>query len=109
MSQALMTVVAFVGLIAMLPMGVKWLAQRRAGAGTPAELLNSKLISVLAVGQQQRVITVEVGPAHARTWLVLGVTAQSITPLHTLTPEGVAARAPQATVPAAREVLHAAA
>jgi flagellar protein FliO/FliZ len=30
------------------------------------------------------VVTVEVGPEGARTWLVLGVTGQSITCLHTL-------------------------
>jgi flagellar protein FliO/FliZ len=38
----------------------------------------------MAVGPQQRVLTVEVGPENARTWLVLGVTGQTITCLHTL-------------------------
>lgn len=44
----------------------------------------SKIISAMAVGPQQRVLTVEVGPEYARTWLVLGVTGQTITCLHTL-------------------------
>ncbi|WP_208507883.1 flagellar biosynthetic protein FliO, partial [Variovorax paradoxus] len=44
----------------------------------------SRLLSAVAVGPQQRVVTVEVGPEGARTWLVLGVTGQSITCLHTL-------------------------
>jgi flagellar protein FliO/FliZ len=85
MNQALITVIVFVVLLAMLPMAVKRIAQRRLG-GAGAELSASKLISVLAVGPQQRVVTVEVGPAGARTWLVLGVTQQSITTLHTLVP-----------------------
>jgi flagellar protein FliO/FliZ len=83
MNQALISVVVFVGLLAMVPLAVKWLAQRRQlTSGTP--LATSKLVSVLAVGPQQRVVTVEVGPPEARVWLVLGVTAQSINTLHTL-------------------------
>jgi len=38
----------------------------------------------VAVGPQQRVVTVEVGPEGARTWLVLGVTAQQVSCLHVL-------------------------
>ena len=41
----------------------------------------------VAVGPQQRVVTVEVGPPDARIWLVLGVTAQSICTLHTMSPQ----------------------
>jgi flagellar protein FliO/FliZ len=83
MNQALISVVVFVLLLAMVPVAVKWVAQRRQlNAGTP--LATSKLVSVLAVGPQQRVVTVEVGPPEARVWLVLGVTTQSINTLHTL-------------------------
>jgi len=35
------------------------------------------------------VVTVEIGPEGSRTWLVLGVTSQSITCLHTM-PVGLA-------------------
>ena len=41
-----------------------------------------QLVSALALGPQQRVMTVEVGPAEARVQLVLGVTAQHITCLY---------------------------
>ena len=95
MSQAIFTVLAFVALLALLPLGVKWFMQRRLGPAG-ADLASSRLISVLAVGPQQRVVTVEVGPAGARTWLVLGVTPQSITTLHTLSP-GSTATLPVAT------------
>lgn len=39
-----------------------------------------KVVSSCPVGQRERVVIVEVD----KTWLVLGVTAQQITPLHTL-------------------------
>jgi flagellar protein FliO/FliZ len=43
---------------------------------------HSKIVSAVAVGPHQRVVTVEVGPEGARTLLVLGVTAQTISCLH---------------------------
>ena len=49
------------------------------------------LVSALALGPQQRVVTVEVGPQNARVWLVLGVTQQSIQCLHTMAADGAAA------------------
>jgi flagellar protein FliO/FliZ len=57
------------------------------------------VLSAVAVGPQQRVVTVEVGPEHARTWLVLGVTAQQVSCLHVL-PVGV----PDAVPPSAAKV-----
>jgi flagellar protein FliO/FliZ len=66
----------------MIPFGLKWL-QRRMGVGVTGAAMSSKIISALAVGPHQRVVTVEVGPENARVWLTLGVTAQSITCLHT--------------------------
>ncbi len=82
MGQTLLVVVLFVGVLAMLPMAIKWI-QRRANGGFPAAGNASRLVSVLPLGPQQRIVTVEVGPEGARKWLVLGVTGQSITCLHT--------------------------
>ena len=48
------------------------------------------------VGQRERVVVVEVD----NTWLVLGVTAQHITPLHTLSAPPAAPDAASATPPA---------
>lgn len=83
MTQTLGFVAVFVFLLALLPMGVKWLKQRAlgsvAGASSPA-----KIVSVLAVGPHQRVVTVEEGPDHARVRLTLGVTAQTITLLRSV-------------------------
>lgn len=55
---------------------------RRLGFAPQAR--NNKLLNVKAscqVGQRERVVIVEVD----NTWLVLGVTAQQVTQLHTLT------------------------
>lgn len=83
MTQTLVVVVLFVGAMAMLPWMVRRLQQHRV-AGGPSGVIASRVLSAVAVGPQQRVVTVEVGPEHARTFLVLGVTAHQINCLHVL-------------------------
>ena len=83
MTQALVPVALFLVLLALLPLGVRWWQRRSQGAAGGTSTA-AKIVSAVAVGPQQRVVTVEVGPEGARTWLVLGVTAQSITCLHTV-------------------------
>ncbi|MBU1360252.1 MAG: flagellar biosynthetic protein FliO [Gammaproteobacteria bacterium] len=85
MIQSLVTVVLFIGLMLCIPFMLRKLQQRRGGMlGAATQGTSSRLVSAVAVGPQQRVVTVEVGPESARTWLVLGVTGQSITCLHAL-------------------------
>ena len=83
MSQALTAVVLFVGAVAMLPWLVRYLQQRRvvaqAGLGMAARVL-----SAVAVGPHQRVVTVQVQHEGAQAVLVLGVTAQQVQCLHVL-------------------------
>lgn len=81
MTQTLLSVAVFVVLLAMLPWGVRWL-QRNVGTARLAQSSSSRVVSAVAVGPHQRVVTVEVGPEGARVWLVLGVTAQTVTCLH---------------------------
>jgi flagellar protein FliO/FliZ len=100
LSQTLLLVVLFVILMAMLPLGIKWM-QRRTGGINAVAGANLKVISAVAVGPQQRVVTVEVGPEGARTWLVLGVTAHNISCLFTQPASGTEA----GTVPVAARVL----
>lgn len=81
MTQSFVSVVFFIVLLACLPMAVKWVKQRAkeaegVGGG------HSKIISAVAVGPHQRVVTVEVGPEGARVWLTLGVTPQAVSCLH---------------------------
>ena len=81
MTQTLISVGLFVVLLALVPVGIKWV-QRRATGGGSSVAAAARVISAVAVGPHQRVVTVEVGPEGARTWLTLGVTAQTITCLH---------------------------
>lgn len=83
MTQTLITVAVFVVLLALVPVALKWV-QRRAAGGASSVACASRVISAVAVGPHQRVVTVEVGPEGARTWLTLGVTAQAISCLHSV-------------------------
>ena len=68
------------GGILLLILCVAWLVRR---LGFAPQARNNKLLNVRAscqVGQRERVVIVEVD----NTWLVLGVTAQNVTQLHTL-------------------------
>lgn len=98
MTRTLLVVVLFVAAMACLPWLVRRLQQRHV-AGGPGAGVASKVLSAVAVGPQQRVVTVEVGPEHARAWLVLGVTPQQIHCLHVLPAAGpVAGTSPAASV-----------
>ena len=83
MTQTLVIVVLFVVAMAALPWLVRRVQLRHAAGGATGGAA-SRVLSALAVGPQQRVVTVEVGPEGARACLVLGVTAQSITCLHVM-------------------------
>lgn len=83
MTQTLLVVVLFMGVMALLPWAVRRLQQRQS-AGSLMAAGASRVVSAVAIGPQQRVVTVEVGPENARTWLVLGVTAQQVSCLHVL-------------------------
>ena len=87
MSQTLWVVVLSAAAVASLPWLGRRIPQRQAGGGLPAGA-TARVLSAVAVGPQQRVVTVEVGPEHARIQLVLGVTAQHIQCLHVLQDSG---------------------
>ena len=87
MAQSLILVFLFLGLLACMPMAINRL-KKRYGLTQLGPTHESRVVSVLAVGPQQKVVTVEVGPPEAKVWLVLGVTAQSVNHLHTMPPGG---------------------
>ncbi len=82
MTQSLLWLAGFVLLLALVPMGIKWV-QSRVGNSAMMAGAGSRVLSAVAVGPQQRVVSVEVGPGDARICLVLGVTQQSISCLYT--------------------------
>jgi len=83
MTQSLILIGLFLCLLVSLPFLIERIKKHYGLAinvtGGPA-----RLVSALALGPQQKVVTVEVGPPNARVWLVLGVTQQSIQCLHTM-------------------------
>ncbi|MFT3813832.1 MAG: flagellar biosynthetic protein FliO [Acidovorax sp.] len=95
MTQTLVVAVLFVGALACLPWLLRRLRQRTGGAGGVGSA--SRVLSQVAVGPQQRVVTVEVNVDGQRTVLVLGVTAQQVSCLHVM-PGAVPA--PQSSVAA---------
>jgi flagellar protein FliO/FliZ len=82
MSLQYLPVVFFLLALASVPFLLRWLKSRVPQSGVLSGAQN-KLISVIAVGPHQRVVTVEVGPAHERVWLTLGVSSAGIQCLHT--------------------------
>jgi flagellar protein FliO/FliZ len=90
MPSAGLTVVWFLGVIALIPITL-WLLKRSglATGGVAGAQALIKPVNQLNIGPGQRLVTVEVGSGDERTWLVLGVTAQQITALHTLTPQSL--------------------
>lgn len=95
MTQTMLLVVLFVAALAALPWLIRRLQRQRAGLQVGAGA-GSRVLSAVAVGPQQRVVTVEVGPSQQRTLLVLGVTVQQISCLHVL--PAVAPQAPSFSV-----------
>ncbi|WP_037473316.1 FliO/MopB family protein [Simplicispira psychrophila] len=88
MTQTLLVVVLFIGAVALLPWLIRYIQQRQIKAAG-ATGMSSRVLSAVAVGPHQRIVTVEVGPEHARTCLVLGVTAQQINCLHVMAASSV--------------------
>ncbi len=86
MTQSLILIGLFLCVLVSLPFLIERIKKHYglaiAGPAGPA-----RLVSALALGPQQRVVTVEVGPPGGRVWLVLGVTQQSIQCLHTMAAE----------------------
>ena len=85
----------FLAIIAVIPLAL-WLLKRTPMGGTASNSL-MRVVAMLPLSASQRVVTVEVGQGEARRWLVLGVTPNSITMLHSMEPQ---ADAPASATPA---------
>ena len=81
MYQQLFPVIFFLAALACLPFLIRWLKARVPSAVRLAGQ-QSRVVSAIVVGPHQKVVTVEVGPEDARTWLTLGVGTNGITCLH---------------------------
>jgi len=97
-SNGLSSLLWFIAIIAMIPVALWLLKRTPMGGAASGSMLRS--IAALPLSANQRIVTVEVGRGDERRWLVLGVTAQSITTLHTMAPQSEpAAEAAAASTP----------
>ena len=93
MTSPLTSLLWFIAILALIPIALRLLKRTPMGGATAHGLMRS--IAVLPISPSQRILTVEVGSGAERRWLVLGVTAGSITTLHTMAPQdGALAAAP---------------
>ena len=93
----------FIAIIAMIPAALWLLKRTPMGGGAGHGAMRS--VAALPLSANQRIVTVEVGQGDARRWLVLGVTAQSITTLHTMEPQAEAPAAAASAAPAFAQLL----
>ena len=80
------SIVWFVAIICLIPVAL-WLLKRTPMGGSAATGV-LRTVAALPISNSQRIVTIEVGQGEQRRWLVLGVTPQSITTLHTMEPKG---------------------
>jgi flagellar protein FliO/FliZ len=85
MNQGLGSLVAFIGVLACIPLAL-WLLKRTPLGGGAAQG-PMRLVAVLPLSPQQKLVTVEVGQGAQRRWLVLGMGPTGMTTLHTLPPQ----------------------
>lgn len=90
-STAFTSALWFLAVLALIPLAL-WLLKRTplgagaAGFGSGGTGL-LRHVAALPLAPNQRIVTVEVGSGDERRWLVLGVTPQSITTLHSMAPQ----------------------
>ena len=80
-----LSILWFLVIVVLIPLSL-WLLKRGSPAGLfgPGQHAAARVVATLPLGPQQRIVTLETGPQDQRVWLVLGVTAQSITTLHSM-------------------------
>jgi flagellar protein FliO/FliZ len=106
--QGFTSLLWFLAIIVLIPVAL-WLLKRTplgggGGFGATAGPAGLRAVDTLSLSPSQRIVTIEVGHGDQRQWLVLGVTAQTITPLHSMAPQSDAA--PAATpLPAFAQLL----
>ena len=96
MSQTLTSLLWFVAILALIPATLWFLKRTPLGGAGGAGVMRSIA--------SQRIVTIEVGNGDERRWLVLGITPSSITTLHSMAPQAIAATG--AAVPGAPGAIH---
>lgn len=103
MLQNALPAVLLLAVMVGIALALKWARGRLPGlpaSGAVAKGPALQLLTSLSLGPQQRVITVQVDDGETRTCLVLGVSAGSITTLHSLPMPAAAMTDPASSTPA---------
>jgi flagellar protein FliO/FliZ len=79
------SVLWFLAIVALIPITLWLLKRTPMGANSTNQLMRT--VSILPLSPGQRLVTVEVGQGDERRWLVLGITPQHISTLHTMVPQ----------------------
>ncbi len=88
-SQALTSLLWFAAIVALIPLALWALKKLQGGGAALGGMAGAmRVVGSLPLSPSQRIVTVEVGLGASRRWLVLGVTAQQISTLHELPPQG---------------------
>ena len=94
----------FLAIVALIPASIWFLKRTPLGGGGGNGVLKS--IAAMPLSTSQRIVTVEVGTGAEKRWLILGVTPGSITTLHTMAAQELAATAaPLQAHPAFAQIL----
>ena len=76
-STGFSSLLGFIAIIVMIPAALWLLKRTPMGGGAAQGVMRS--VAMLPLSPNQRLVTIEVGQGDQRQWLVLGVTANSIT------------------------------
>jgi flagellar protein FliO/FliZ len=89
------SLLGFAAVIALIPLAL-WLLKRTPVGGAAAHGV-LRVVAMLPLSTNQRLLAVEVGSGEQRRWLVLGVSPAGIHTLHTMDPpaDSTAAAPPQ--------------
>ncbi len=98
MTPSIGSLLGFVAVIALIPVAL-WLLKRSPIGGAAAHGV-LRVVAMLPISTNQRLLAVEVGSGEARRWLVLGVSPAGIHTLHTMEPPLDASGAPPAAAAA---------
>jgi flagellar protein FliO/FliZ len=91
MGSTFSSLLAFVAIVALIPLAL-WLLKRTPIGGGGAHGV-MRTVAMLPISTNQRLLTVEVGSGDERKWLVLGVSPAGIHTLHTMAPQALPAAA----------------
>lgn len=95
----------FAAVVAAIPLVLWFLKRTPLGGAASGAAGTPRSVAVLPLSAQQRLVTVEVGQGADRQWLVLGVTPQGISRLHTMAPQAQAAGSAAPPPPAFAQLL----